>query len=656
MPWNDGLAGAALNIAGTEASPLRVMAGPGTGKSFVLKRRVARLLEQGADADRILAVTFTRNAARALVDDLRALDVPGCEDIRAGTLHSFCFSLLRHEAVLAFLGRSARPLVTFSTYAVLRFEAAPMLEDIGRAGAFGGVRECTTRIRAFEAAWARLQSEHPGWPQDAVDNQFHGALIAWLTFHQAMLVGELVPEALRYLKTNPAAPFRSAYDHVIVDEYQDLNRAEQDLIDLLADAAQVVVVGDVDQSVYSFRHANPEGIVEYAARHADTHDEELIECRRCPTRVVTIADHLIRRNHLGTLDARLSPFGENPDGEVHVVQWNTIAEEADGVAAFVSHLVANRGHNPGDILVLSPRRVIGYAIRDALRDADVPVHSFYHEEALEPEQAQEAMSLLTLLCDRDDRVALRWWLGNGSNSWRARQYEQLRAYCEEHDCSPRHCLQELRQGELTIPWTNQLVERYAELCDRVDGLADLDCNRLVEELLPDDATWAIPLRQAATLAIGDESQPRDLLDALRISITQPEMPEEGNFVRVMSLHKSKGLTSNTVIVAGCIEGLTPLIDRSLSPAEQSRSLFEQRRLFYVAVTRCREILVLSSVTSLEPAMAHRIGATTRAGGRTIASRFLTELGPCCPTAMAGTHWVRQAFAAIVLIAQLPMIG
>ena len=94
MVWDDGLVGTARDIAGTDNSPLRVMAGPGTGKSFALKRRVARLLEGNQDPRRILAVTFTRNAAANLVADLHALGVANCESVRAGTLHAFCFSQL----------------------------------------------------------------------------------------------------------------------------------------------------------------------------------------------------------------------------------------------------------------------------------------------------------------------------------------------------------------------------------------------------------------------------------------------------------------------------------------------------------------------------------------------------------------------------------
>lgn len=191
MPWNDGLAGAALNIAQIDTKILRVMAGPGTGKTFAMKRRVMRLLEQGANAEHILAVTFTRTAAANLIKELKDLGVPGCENIEARTLHSFCFSLLARRDVFEYLNRTSRPLVTFSDKGILKFEAAPMLHDlISSDGSFGTRRACSKRIRAFEAAWARLQSDKSGWPHNGLDRRFHQALLDWLRFHEAMLIGD----------------------------------------------------------------------------------------------------------------------------------------------------------------------------------------------------------------------------------------------------------------------------------------------------------------------------------------------------------------------------------------------------------------------------------------------------------------------------------
>ena len=128
MAWNTGLEGSVLNIARTNDSPLRVVAGPGTGKSFALKRRVARLLEEGAKPSRISVLTFARNAAASLVDDLCDLGVEGCERIRAGTLHGYCYGLLSKQEVFDCLGRTPRSLIYFNKSGVMQFEASPLLQ------------------------------------------------------------------------------------------------------------------------------------------------------------------------------------------------------------------------------------------------------------------------------------------------------------------------------------------------------------------------------------------------------------------------------------------------------------------------------------------------------------------------------------------------
>ena len=128
------------------------------------------------------------------------------EEIWAGTLHAYCFSLLSQKAVFDYLGRVAHPIVTFQKSGVLQFEGRAMLEDLTIDKEFGPKRDCTKRIRAFEAAWARLQSDDPGWPQDEVDRTFQAELVSWLTFHKAMLIGELIPK--RFVTSETILPAR----------------------------------------------------------------------------------------------------------------------------------------------------------------------------------------------------------------------------------------------------------------------------------------------------------------------------------------------------------------------------------------------------------------------------------------------------------------
>lgn len=192
--WDENLSGPAKRIAEINHTPLRVLAGPGTGKTFAMMRRVARLLEDGIDPKSMFVCTFTRTAAGDLKRALLDLGDDGVGDVRAGTLHSYCFEVLGKHHVLALTGRVPRPL--------LDFEERFMIKDLC-GGNLGGIRECGKRLKAFNAAWARLQTEEPGWCEDPLDQEFDSKLKSWLRFHQAILVGELVPEALHYLRQNP---------------------------------------------------------------------------------------------------------------------------------------------------------------------------------------------------------------------------------------------------------------------------------------------------------------------------------------------------------------------------------------------------------------------------------------------------------------------
>lgn len=650
MVWDDGLEGTARDIAASNEKKLRVMAGPGTGKSFALQRRIARLLEEGQNPKRILAVTFTRTAAASLRKDLEGTGVDGCEHIEVSTLHSYCFKMLKREEVFEYLGRTPRSLMTFDKSKAMQFEGRMLTCDLAAADdRFRKTRDSTKRIRAFEAAWARLQHEEPGWASDPTDQAFQAQLSAWLDFHNAMLVGELIPEALRFLQHNPASEPMMSFDHVIVDEYQDLNRAEQEIVDLLAQNGSISIVGDVDQSIYSFRYANPDGITDFRSRHPSTHDETLEHCRRCPTRVVAIADHLIMHNHPQAKPPRLRPLSENLSGDIHVVQWGHPIAETIGLASYVQHLINDQGFAASDILILTPRRQLAYQLRDRLRGSGILAHSFYREEALEAMSAQEAFCLLTLLADPDDRVALRWWLGRQSSKGLSGSYAKLRAYCEREGISPWDALVAVTEDQIKIPGTKPLLAPFSCLRDRLASLQTLPLSDVIADLLPEGDGGCEAFRMIADFEVeeGDCETISDLLSALRSHVTQPEAPE-GEFLRIMSLQKAKGLTSRIVIVSACIQGLIPVIEDDLTPEEREESIREQRRLFYVAITRCKDTLVISSVAGMQRSLAYNIGATLAGGrgemGKTITSRYVDELGPDAPRMMHGEQWRAGGFA------------
>jgi superfamily I DNA/RNA helicase len=145
----------------------------------------------------------------------------------------------------------------------------------------------------------------------------------------------------------------------------------------------------------------------------------------------------------------------------------------------------------------------------------------------------------------------------------------------------------------------------------------------------------------------DESiTPVGIRDGLLEQITQPEIPVDLDCVRVMSLHKSKGLTGKLVIILGFAEGMIPFVSPGLTPAEETRRMQEQRRLFFVALTRATNYLVLSSAKLLRAGEAAQMGLNLPSHGlhwrRTSPSQFATQLGPSCPTAaIDGDEWLGQ---------------
>ena len=145
--------------------------------------------------------------------------------------------------------------------------------------------------------------------------------------------------------------------------------------------------------------------------------------------------------------------------------------------------------------------------------------------------------------------------------------------------------------------------------------------------------------------------PKDILEDLRQDVTQPYLPDaKGDVIRVMSLHKSKGLTAALVVIVGCVAGAIPHVDADLSPPEQAAQLAEQRRLFYVAITRASDTLVISGAASLPFAQAMQGQVTVvrqrRVAGQTHAvtamSPFVGDLGRQAPRVMSGSQWRRSA--------------
>lgn len=640
MGWDADLdpSSVAYGIAAAPEPRVRVIAGPGTGKSFAMKRRVARLLESGVAPDALLAVTFTRVAADDLHRELQKLDTPGSESLRGQTLHSLAMRILARQHVLAAVGRIPRSLNTFETKA--------MICDL--ADGNGGRRKVKKMIQGYTAAWAQSQGDEPGFAKNDAEKHFQRDLLNWLDFHEGMLIGELIPYVVRYLKDNPGAAERTEFQHLLVDEYQDLNKAEQTAIAYLGEAAEICIVGDDDQSIYSFKNAHPEGIREWNDLHPECAVLEMADCHRCPTTVVEMANALISVNQNRTPRA-LVPLTDKGPGEVAIVQVPYLESEAKWIAKKVRELLEN-GVHPSEIIILVQRAVAGRPILQALKAAEVPVKSYYEESQLDSEAAQERFAIFKLLLKNEDRVALRYLLGSDRDDFRCKAYARVRAHCEESGDSPWAAMEKLADGVLELPYTKPLVGRFSEIKGELDALEGLqaDLPSFVDALFPEGAEELSELRDLALSRREQAGTPEELLGAMMEEITQPDVPPAVEEVRLMSLHKSKGLSSPYVFVAGCVEGiLPPAPDPDKSKADRDAALEEARRLFYVGITRVKSDLGNGRPGSLfisypqrmpvKDAYGANVSFKTQAGpmANLLPSRFLAELGPAAPKPIAG---------------------
>lgn len=641
MAWDDGLEGTALEIARNNERILRVIAGPGTGKTFSLMHRLARRLEEGINPSEILLVTFTRVAAQDLAKAIDELEVEGAENVEKGTLHAFCNSILNLNQVNQLTNRIPRML--------LEFEKKFLLLDLP-AEEFGILVEREERLKAFEAAWARRQDEDPGWPSSQIDQQFNTALINWLIFHRAMLIGELIPRTLRFLRDNPQNELLQRYSHIFIDEYQDLNRAEQSLLDLLGENASITVIGDEDQSIYeTLKYAHPEGISQFHQTHENTYDIPIEECRRCPTRIVTIANALIQ-NNTNRNNRSLTHREGNSGGEIRIVQWPTLDDELNGVVNYVTRKIHDEVFASGEVLILSPRRHVGYLIRDGLRERGIEAHSFFKEPLLDVNpkvgdkcQPLEAFSVLLLLENPEDAVALRCWLGYGSSSLRANGYQRLRTFSADHEITLLEALNSAINDQVSIPYISAILNRYRLLIQKLELLGELDDKGKIDHLFPEGVSWAEPFRDLMEERIDNEEfSISKVITIIKQHSTQPETPMDADYVRIMSLQKSKGLSAEHVVVTNCIQGLIPSFKPG-DPESMQRELEEQRRLFYVAITRTKRTLLLTNSSTLSYNLAKKMGAQLgRNVGenlvQTITSEFISDLGPNAPEIIRGQDW------------------
>jgi DNA helicase II / ATP-dependent DNA helicase PcrA len=346
---------------------------------------------------------------------------------------------------------------------------------------------------------------------------------------------------------------------------------------------------------------------------------------------------------------QLIPRAANGPGDIRLIQYDTLADEVAGITKLVKDMV-DSGTPPGDILVLAQRGAIGTPIYESLHGHNVPVKSYYSESELDAPDAQRRFALLKLLIDRDDRVALRW-LSDRTVTIGTRPASGGSGRIVNR---PDFHLGRPWSGFRLALWTfrtGNIVASFEQILAELNKLGQLpDLAAVIDQLFPAGDDTVRDLRDLAIEVVNETGadDPGESLIRLMEAISKPEVPTEVNDVRIMSLHKSKGLNAPVTIIAGCVEGLMPKQPERGTPASVAAAqIEEQRRLFFVGITRVKADPAAGKPGSLVLTYSRRMPLATAMGAgilpagvsysvaRLNASRFIRELGNHAPAPIAG---------------------
>jgi len=580
-----------------EEGHARLIAGPGTGKTRAIIEHAAYLVRTGGVShDRIKVLTFTDAAGKELRDRLSEFHPPlqGIPD--AGTLHSYAFRELRKRSGSEYVGRNI----------LSQWEVRNLLcEDLGHAISRSGA-QVSNILNEYDAAWRTLTELRP----DAFRSSFETELEKLRTVFDFALLGELVYKYMKLMNSDPA--YSPDLDYLLVDEYQDLNPCDLSVIREIGRrcSANFYVAGDDDQCIYHFRHADPSGIRLFPEEYENATSYILDICYRCGSPILEPALRLMGHEE-GRIEKPIRCI--RGDGELHVYSFPSIQQEHRGVGEIIQRHVME-GVNLNNILVLIPRRSFAESYTKSLIEAGIPAINMANPEDILNDDVRKLLYALRFALQEDDPIAARGWLhltrGIGPGTVATLIGEAL---------------------QNSIPFLeacrNSSSNRVRSSIEDLEGFANLVSEESAfEEILTDiendENIPELEIQKLKTIAAElhlPDARPDELREAVQDMEEGGEQLPEATIerIRVTTFRKAKGLTADVVIVTD--------LDDDIVPADEP-DISEQRRLFYVTMTRAREFLYLAHVTT-------RFGRTRYAGAGHRApgpyrqrSRFLDEIG------------------------------
>ncbi|OGO51531.1 MAG: hypothetical protein A2148_01235, partial [Chloroflexi bacterium RBG_16_68_14] len=666
-----------LNPAQREAvqhpqGPLLILAGPGSGKTRVIAHRIACLIaHEGVHPYRIVAVTFTNKAAREMRDRVVALLGEAAESLMLGTFHAVCARILRVEGGAIGIERAFAIYDDGDQQALMR----RVLEDLA-------IDPRKFAPRAILAAISRAKSElaSPAAYAASVRDYFGEVVARAYERYQALLeennaldFDDLIMRTVALFRERDAVlqKYQQRFLHVLIDEFQDTNVAQYALARQLAGGhGNICVVGDPDQSIYSWRSADIRNILNFERDYPNAKVVYLEQNYRSTQTILDSAHAVIAGNRqrpsAGKAGREKNLWTERGAGEpVTVYEAYNDTEEADVVAAEVQALLEDGAHRPGDIAVMYRTNAQSRALEEAFIRERISYRLVGGTRFYERREVKDLIAYLRLVHNPFDRVSFARVVNVPPRGIGAKTLDELARWAGERGLPPYAALQLLAEeagggkrevrsekGEAPASRLPSLASRLAPrsvtallgFLELINGLIEEAKTESVADLLAavlertnyrrylldafEDAgeaglaggeeRWE-NVQQLLTLAAEYEglepeaALPQLLEDVALVSDTD-EYDERPDAVTLITLHAAKGLEFPVVFIVGMEEGVLPHMRSFDDPAQ----LEEERRLCYVGITRAKERLYL-----VRAFRRHLMGASLH----NPPSRFLKDLPP-----------------------------
>jgi DNA helicase II / ATP-dependent DNA helicase PcrA len=593
--------------------PLLVVAGAGSGKTRVLTHRIAHLIrDRGVSPFEILAITFTNKAADEMKSRVAALVGPVAQKMWVSTFHSACVRILRRDAdKLGF----PRQFTIYDQADAVRLTGY-VIRDLG----LDTKRFPPRSIHAAISAAKNDGVDAEAYTQRA-GNLFERKIADVFREYQdrlrragSMDFDDLLGQALRLLREHPdvLAHYQRRFKHILVDEYQDTNRVQNELVLLLAaDHRNVCVVGDQDQSIYAFRGADMRNIVEFEDAFPDTTVVLLEQNYRSTQTILDAANAVIANNvsrkpkELWTDHAAGDPIVRyHADDEVDEAQWITreVARLHDGTE------VTGPEGDPlrwGDVAVFYRTNAQSRVLEEQLMRADIPYKVVGGTRFYDRREIKDAIAYLRSVVNPVDEVSLKRVINEPKRGVGATSIGKLDAYATARGLSFVDALRRAEDAGVGGKAATG-IEAFLTLLDDAADLVAGSPGPLLQQLL-ERSGYLDQLESERTIeaegrlenlaelvgAAGEAETVAEFLEQISLVADTDDLDDDTTSVVLMTLHSAKGLEFPVVFLIGLEDGVFPHL-RSLTEPDQ---LEEERRLAYVGITRARRRLYLTHAWS-----------------------------------------------------------